>query len=82
MSNKIDTLKSAFADGLGIAPDADIENLQYRGIPQWDSIAHLQLVMEIENAFEVMLPTEDVIDLSSFEKAKEILQKHGVDLSS
>ena len=82
MSNKIDTLKRAFEDGLGIAADADIENLKYRGIPQWDSIGHLQLVMEIENSFDVMLPTEDVIDLSSFAKAKEILQKHGVELAS
>ena len=80
MSEKIDTLKKAFADGLGIGMETDFENLKYRGIPQWDSIAHLQLVMEIENAFDVMLPTEDVIDLSSFQKAQEILQKHGVEL--
>ncbi len=80
MSERVDALKKAFADGLGIGMETDFENLKYRGIPQWDSIAHLQLVMEIENAFDVMLPTEDVIDLSSFEKAREILRNHGVEL--
>ena len=82
MSASVSTLKKAFQDGLAIPADTDFENLTYRGIPQWDSIAHLQLVMEIENSFDVMLPTEDVIDLSSFAKAREILAKHGVALEA
>jgi acyl carrier protein len=72
------TLKQVFVDTLGLSADVDVEKLKYRSIPEWDSIAHMQLVMEIETAFGVMLPTDDVIALSSFEKAKEILGKHGV----
>lgn len=72
------SLKQVFIDTLGLSGDVDVEKLKYRTIPEWDSIAHMQLVMEIEDAFGVMLPTDEVIDLSSFEKAKEILAKHGV----
>jgi acyl carrier protein len=75
----LEDLKRAFINGLGIPESTVLEGLQYRQIKQWDSVAHLQLVMEIENTFGIMLPTEDVIDLSSFEKAQDILKKHGVD---
>jgi len=80
MSN-LERLKRAFAGGLGIPSDSPFESLRYREIKQWDSVAHLQLVMEIENAFGIMLATEDVIDMSSFQKAQEILAKNGVDVA-
>ena len=72
-------LKAAFVQALGIAPDSDVEGLTYQGIPQWDSMAHMLLVQEIESALNVMFTTDQVISMSSFEKAVEILQEHGVD---
>lgn len=54
------------------------ENLAYGSTQGWDSVAHMGLVAEIENTFDVMLATDDVIDLSSFPKAKEILGKYGI----
>ena len=77
-TRNISELEGAFASALGIGNDTDFASLSYRGIPEWDSVAHMQLVSEIETAFDVMLPTEDVLDLSSFSKARDILQKHGV----
>lgn len=74
-----DKLKSAFVEALGIVPeDTDWQSLRYRGIPEWDSVAHMQLVAEIEDTFDIMLETDDVIGLSSFEVAKQILAKYGV----
>jgi hypothetical protein len=42
----------------------------------------MSLVAEIENAFDIMLAAVDVIDMSSFHKAKEILAKYEVSLDS
>jgi acyl carrier protein len=75
-------LKEAFTKALGVQPTARFEDLKYRVLPEWDSIAHMQLVMEIENAFDIMLATEDVIDLSSYLKAKEILTKYGITVTT
>ncbi len=73
-------LQQAFTDALGLDGDAtDWGNLKYRGIPEWDSVAHMQLVAEIEDAFDIMLETDDVIGMSSFTVAREILAKYGVD---
>jgi hypothetical protein len=75
-----ETLKRAFVNGLGLPPGTDVEPLAYQGVPEWDSVGHMQLINEIETAFDLMLPTGDVLALSSFAKACEIVARHGVDL--
>jgi acyl carrier protein len=71
-------LEGAFVEGLSIPKDSDFSSLAYRSIEEWDSVAHMQLVAEIEDTFDVMLETQDVIDMSTFTKAQEILAKYGV----
>jgi acyl carrier protein len=75
-------LKDAFVEGLSISKDSDFTSLEYRGIEEWDSVAHMLLIGEIENVFDVMLETQDVIDMSSFTKAQDILTKYGVTFST
>jgi acyl carrier protein len=71
-------LRHAFASGLNLS-DAEInEDLKYASTPGWDSIAHMALVAALDSTFDVMLDTEDVIDMSSYRKAREILTKYGV----
>lgn len=77
MSNN-DKLYAAFAAGLHIGPDRINDDLTYNTIPEWDSVGHMALVVEIENAFDVMLDTDDIINLSSVGKAKELLSKYSV----
>ncbi len=74
----IDKLKAAFHEAIPLQPDADFNQVAYGRIAGWDSVAHMALIAQIENTFDVMLDTDDVIGLSSFEKAKEILGKYGV----
>lgn len=68
-------LKEIFVEVLNIPEDTDFENLEYRGIPEWDSLAHMQLVGAIEEALDIMIDTDDVIDMSSFPRAVAIVQK-------
>ena len=74
----MDKLKNAFGNALGVRPDAVFESLAYGKTEGWDSIAHMALIAEIETAFDIMLATDDVIGMSSFTKAKEIVARNGV----
>jgi len=74
----LDRLKNAYVEALGVSPTSDFENFEYAKTTGWDSVAHMRLVAEIETAFDIMLATEDVIDMSSFRKAREILGKYDV----
>jgi acyl carrier protein len=78
MNENQDKLRAAFAESLMIDGSLVVDSLKYRDIPQWDSVAHMALVAALEDKFDVMIDTEEVIDLSSVAKAKEILGKHGV----
>ena len=75
MENK-EKLTKAFTESLGIEPQLVTDELSYNTIPQWDSTAHMVLIAELENVFDVMLDTDDIIDLSSVAQAKIILQKY------
>lgn len=48
----------------------------------WDSIGHVSFITELEDAFDIMLDTEDIIELNSYEKGIEILCKYGVEIEA
>ena len=55
------------------------KTLKYQQIPAWDSVGHMGLMAQIEEAFGIMMGPDDIVDFSSFEKGKEILAtKYGV----
>lgn len=55
--------------------EEELPQLRYQGIEAWDSVGHMNLIAALENEFEIMFDTDDVIDFNSFEKGKEILAK-------
>lgn len=58
--------------------DEELPGLKYRGIPLWDSIGHMDLMGELEEAFDIRIDTRDVLDFTSYEKGKEVLARYGV----
>jgi acyl carrier protein len=75
----LEKLQKAFREGLALGDKVQYNNLAYGSTTGWDSVAHMGLVAMIETELDVMLSTDEVIDLSSFNKAKEILStKHGI----
>ncbi|CDL01425.1 putative Acyl carrier protein [Magnetospirillum gryphiswaldense MSR-1 v2] len=73
---QLESLRAVFRDTLGLETGAAVDDLAYRALPAWDSIGHMRLVAAIETAFDVMLDTDEVIDLSSFAKAAAIVGRH------
>jgi acyl carrier protein len=74
----LDRLRDVFRVALSLPAGADVDDLEYRAIPQWDSLAHMALVAAIEDEFDIMIDTDEVIDMSSFTQAARLLEKHGV----
>jgi acyl carrier protein len=74
----LERFRKAFAEGLQIKPDQVVDGLKYQGIRQWDSVGHMAMIAALETEFDVMLDTDDIIDMSSVAKGKEILAKYGV----
>lgn len=68
----LEKYNGAFVEALEITED-QLSGLEYQAIPEWDSVGHMSLVACIEDAFDIMMDTDDIIDFSSYEKGKEIL---------
>jgi len=73
-------LQAAFREALELAPDHDVTALAFRTIRAWDSVGHMQLIAAIEAAFDLMLDADDVLALTSYATAREIVARHGVAL--
>jgi len=73
----VDKLRDCFARALGIAPERVTDNLAYNSIKEWDSVAHMALVVELETEFDVMFDTDDILGMSTVGKARETLTRLG-----
>ena len=55
-----------------------LKKLKYDSIPQWDSVGHMSMIGSLEEAFNITLEMDDIIDFSSYEFGKKILQKYKI----
>lgn len=68
----LEKYSQAFCESFEITEDK-LAGLQYQGVARWDSVGHMALIAALEDVFDIMMETDDIIDLSSFEKGQEIL---------
>ena len=79
-SNNLDKYIGSYKEAFEVEETVINEKLEYQSIPEWDSIGHMGLIAALEEAYDISIDTDDVIDFSSFEKGKEILSKYKIDL--
>ena len=72
MMTNLEKYKKIFMETFEIAEE-QLENFKYQDIVAWDSVGHMGLIGTLEDTFDIMMDTDDIIDFSSFEKGKEIL---------
>ena len=55
--------------------------LRYKRDKRWESVRHVDMVADLEEAFGVFFETLDITSFSTYSKGIEILEKLGVDMS-
>jgi len=75
--SSIEMYDQVFINNLQVTEE-ELPNLSYQSTQYWDSVGHMGLMAALEDAFDVMIDTDDIIDFSSYEKGKEILKKYDV----
>ena len=73
MSN-LEKYNQAFTENFEVAEE-QLPGLKYQDVEVWDSVGHMGLIASLEEAFDIMMDTDDIIDFGSYEKGKEILAK-------
>ena len=54
------------------------DKFTFKDVPQWDSVAHLSLISELEDEFDVFFESEDILHYGSYDNGKKILEKYGI----
>lgn len=58
--------------------EAVLPTLKYQDIPAWDSVGHMALMTNLEDAFGIEMDIDDIIEFSSFDYGRSILAKYNI----
>lgn len=76
----LEKYNNAFIKAFDLKDDQVNESLAYQQTDGWDSVGHMQLIVELEDAFDIFFEPDDMIGLVSYSIGKEILAKMGIEL--
>jgi acyl carrier protein len=79
MNNK-EKYNKVFVDCFSVAEDVLNENFTYQCVAAWDSVGHMGMIAALEDAFDIMMETEDIIEFGSYTVGIDKLKKYGVDI--
>jgi len=77
-----DPLFRTVADVLGVSPDQIDDGSSPDTLPSWDSLMHLNLVMAIEEEFQVSLTPDDTLEMRDVGRIRSILHGRGIPVQS
>ena len=79
--NILFTYQSIFKEIFSLKDPVTFETLEYQSTESWDSVGHMELITQLENAFKISMEMDDVIDFSSYIVGIQILQKYGIEIN-
>ena len=74
-----DRLLEAFAAGLRMPVEDLNEDTSPTNTPAWDSLAAMEMVVRLEDEFDVRLKTSEIMRMRSIGLARAVLRSKGVE---
>ena len=78
MSSNTTKLNKILAKVLLVDEQKISDTMSRKTVKEWDSMAHLMLVSELESAFEITMEDDDIMDIQTVADIKKTLQKLGI----
>lgn len=78
--NNLEKLNKIFCEVFSVEETALNNEFNSINVDGWDSVRQLSLTSSVEDEFDIMLDAEDILDFTSYEKAKQILAKYEIEL--
>ena len=63
-----------------VSEDVLNDTFNFGSVPGWDSLAHMELIAQLEDDFGIMLETDDITHFGGYENGKKILAKYGIEI--
>jgi len=72
------TVNEIFSKVFNIPVSDVTDDIKYQEIEKWDSVNHLRFTAKLEEVYDIELDMDEITEMSSVKKIKEILKGHGV----
>ena len=76
----LEKYNNAFVEVFGAKVEELNDDYSKDNVGEWDSVHQLTLISIFEEAFDIMFDPEDIMEMTSYAKGKEILAKYEVTL--
>lgn len=76
----IEKLNHIFCEVFSVEVSALNSKFNNCNVEGWDSVHQLSLTSAVEDAFDIMLDAEDILEFTSYDNAKKVLVKYEVKL--
>ena len=76
----LEKYNNAFVEVFGAKVEELNDDYSKDTVGEWDSVHQLTLISIFEEAFDIMFDPEDIMEMTSYAKGKELLAKYEVEL--
>ena len=76
----LEKLNKIFCEVFSVEESVLNSEFDNKSVDGWDSVHQLTLISIFEEAFDIMFDPEDIMEMTSYAKGKELLQKYEVEL--
>ncbi|HZZ26616.1 MAG TPA: acyl carrier protein [Pirellulales bacterium] len=70
-------LRKLVAETLQLPLDAVPTDASSETLEAWDSLRHLEIIMAVEAATNIVFPTDEIVELTSLDQLHAALIRHG-----
>jgi len=57
-----------------------VDSLDLRDVPRWDSLAHMMLIVRLEETYNIQFTGDEIADIRSVGDLRTTLRAHGADI--
>jgi len=78
MTNK-EKYEQIFIDCFAVEKSMLNDKFVYQCVTEWDSVGHMGMIAGVEETFDIMMETDDIINFGSYTIGMEILTKYQIE---
>ena len=72
------SFEKIFSDVFAFPQSSVVDSLTLREVPRWDSLAHMMLIVKLEDVYQIQFTGDEIADVKSVGDLRVALQAHGV----
>ena len=72
----MEKLNHVLVDNFGLSINEVTQNLTMKDVSNWDSISHMNLIVNIEEVFKIELTGDDIAEMTSFDQIRCVVERY------